>query len=322
MSGHEERVQFAIDVLNGKVDLRQEALRRDHRTAPPPGYPSKEDFARAGEQLRVRLIGLVSARPELYRRRRDRDEELLAIAFLAERLGPACPPWFSEPVVLAHFDFGWAPELARAIGFREKRWRPGREGVTEFYVRREADKEEWVSAFLAVVDLKIRNGDTLSGLPPPGLELIDVDDVEDWAAPLIRHETKSLSIGVEREAARLFLLLLRSPWSVGQCHCGTWFLNTSGQPKRKACSHDCAQDLVNERVKKKLHQQRKDEREGKLERAQAAVVEFEDDDRRKRPSWKAWVAARASKGKGPRVTTNFITRMVKKGLLRPPKESR
>jgi hypothetical protein len=285
--------QATVDALNGEFDLRQEALKREGFA----GYASEQDYYDAAAHLRATLTRWVRARPELREERIRGEQQLPVIAFLVKQLGAKRAPWLSVPDLRAHFA-EWVPQFKPPSG-----------------------EEHWTKPVLAIIDLVIQGGTSITGCPF-GLAQADVDDflaqpgVDDPLTPWITDPRRALFEGAELEAARLFLLVLRSPYWVGECHCGRWFLNVNRQVRR-SCTRRHAQALVNQRhnpeTKKKLQAERDEEKQLKLELARAAVAEYE----RRRPDqdWKAWVAAHVSR----RITKNFLTYVVNEGLLRPPK---
>jgi hypothetical protein len=290
-----------LKVVTGKRNLLildfgdAQALRREGSA----GYASEQDYADAGAHLRMTLTRWVRARRELYEARSP-GQQLSAITFLVGQLGADRAPWLSEPTLRAHL-LEWNREFAQAPDDQRHR-------------------ERWASAFLAIVDLMIQDGTSITGCPL-GLAQAGVVDFADGIAPWITEPRRALFRGAELEAARLFLLLLRSPYWVGECkNCGRWFLNTSGQA-RQSHSRRCAQQLVNRRhnpeAKKELKAKRDAVRDEKLERVHAAIAEYK---KRGAGDWKTWVSLRASKRKGPRITKNFLTYAVRDELLKPPKE--
>jgi hypothetical protein len=349
-----KHVQDAVTALNGEFDLRAEAIRRGGFGSAPPGFPSDQDFAHESTSLRALLRRWVDEWWLTYGAAWTRNPEEAATAFLAAR-----PELVRElcrlsraPQALREF-LELNPDrqlLAREALAPESLRRSEREWTRDYYARVTRARGQQVDTFFSFVRSTLEHGDSIVGpsvwlgwaepdlLPddvalswinpqalgwgesPPVLD----EQAPAWAkqlASLWAAPKKILHRNVEVEGVRLFVLLLLSPWRIGKCHCGLFFVNVKG--RRQSCKHAHAQGRVyqQQRVEllAKLKAKRDKVRDARLERVRAAIAEYEkasalpDDDRQKRASWKPWVAKRAA------VTPNFLTWYVNKGLLEPPK---
>jgi len=121
------------------------------------------------------------------------------------------------------------------------------------------------------------------------------------------------------EATRMFLTFIQSAEfrKIGRCkRCGRFFYNASRRKKRVYCTGPCARAAE----AAKAHQRkRREEHQSELAETAKAVKKYESLSPERKSgirNWKQWVAGEA----GPEITTNFITRAVNRGELRPPRD--
>jgi hypothetical protein len=121
------------------------------------------------------------------------------------------------------------------------------------------------------------------------------------------------------DAVALFFQFITGPFQedVGRCkRCRKYFWNRSGRGDKVYCGSRCASaDTATRRTRER----RIREREDKLQSVQSGIRRLEGHSSEKRSrlkgSWASWVAKEA----GPGVTSNFVTRAVNEGTVKPPK---
>jgi hypothetical protein len=119
------------------------------------------------------------------------------------------------------------------------------------------------------------------------------------------------------EAVVLFFRFITGPFQrdVERCkRCRKFFWNTSGHSDKQYCTKRCA---WRESATLVMQEKRVRERGDKLDRVRHAIKDFErlsPERRRRFRNWKAWV----TKQLGLEVKSNFITRALNKGELKPP----
>src|ERR1700677_3142031 len=294
-----DKIQPALDVLNGKYDLwrlrscamERGGLRNDDPQPEDSIYEYYELFDQAAGVLRRKLTEWV--------------EEWQSALQTTEVSDSDEPPDPDERMV----DYLTArPDLLREFdGIAAKLGIP-------------TDVRSWI---LTPARWENIGDQEMRGRIQVFLSLLQGGDFE-WGARTISFDggfniTSNLgfpgcfqNVAAEGEAMRLFVLLLQSKIPIGKCSldgCRRYFLNIGGC--RRFCCKGHTQSFVNQKVLRQLKIERDLQKNRKLDRARRAIREYELADPNQ--DWKAWVGRRA------KVSKNFLTLHVRQGGLPVPK---